>query len=228
MTEVNISEAKLAMIDSSTWRNYIDAFIAKCAPDDPPFLSDLLAGIRKGGQPIMEELGALYDQRVDPAFKWKIKVMRDEWGNEPEPGDKVVRKIQKPLFYGPGKPVPAHDINIDKVNGEYEKKWISTVTYVVDSKGCIVCEFRDAVYFLRAFGIHSRSKHKLCRHKDPHSLEPAPTGKINEKGEPEKLHVWYHRYREVTKQEYETLPEIEKIDKPKRGRPAKTQEAKLL
>jgi len=217
MPDVDLSKIRILARDKQDFNAYIDDFLNnECAPDDPPYLSDLITGHNKGGQPVLEALAFRYEndrnKPMDQRFMWKIQVLCDEWGNKPQPGDVVIRKIKKKMVYGPGKPVPQNELELDKINGVYEKKWFDKIPYPVDVKGCITCEFIDAVYFLNVYGIHGKSKAIMSMHKNPYSCGPQETPKPGEK-----LHVWYHRYQEVNKDMYESLPKIKKIDEPKRG-----------
>lgn len=211
MPKVELTEIKKATHDVHTWRAFIDAYMQQCSPDDPPELSDLLVGFKRGGVNVLQELEALYNARQPNPFKWKIQVICDEWGNKPSPGDQVVMKKQRPLEYAPGKPVPATDLNIDRANGEYEKKWIEPRPYIVDEKGCITCEFEDAGHFLNTRGVHYATGHKLCKHIKPHSPEPVdcPNGG--------KLSVWYHQFKECPRHIYDKLPKLKKRVGPRRG-----------
>jgi hypothetical protein len=205
--------------DAKDFHAHIDGIFEKCIEEqDTPLLSDLIAGFNEGGVYLMEALAQKYhDDRDMPAesrFYWKLYCKRDEWGNAPAKGDIVYRRIQKPMMHGPGKHVTASELSLDIVNGTYDKKWHRYIPYKVDEKGCITCEFNDASYFIRSFGIHPISKrggHPMSLHLREHSEEPvkAPDGNM--------LHVWYWRFMEMDGETYKKLPKLTERKEPKRG-----------
>jgi hypothetical protein len=214
--KIDLSEVRRLASNGDDLSNYIQGFFNQCSPDDPPFLSDLILGQKHGSLPVMEALGERYQQDRDMRsesewFRWKIHCFKDEWGNVPQPGDIVKRRIQLPLQHKPGKPVTSGQLSMDKADGTYEEKWIRWKNYKVDKKGCISCEFQDAVWFLICWGIHPDSKAIISMHKREHSGDPqiAP----NE----QKIHAWYWRCKEAHKDYYDKLPIIEPSKEKKRG-----------
>jgi hypothetical protein len=182
--------------------------------NDVPYLSDIL--IRGGGvgQPVLEELEAMESEAImsrdaDSLMKWKLKVIRDEWGNPPRPGDKVI-KINKLPLNKRGKSLPPDELNLAMLDGSYAKRFEKHVPYTIDEKGCIECSFTDAGYFLIHHGIHGKTE-RTMNTKEEHSTEPvdAPNGS--------KIHVWYWRFMEVDAEDYKNLPKLKKTDEPKRG-----------
>lgn len=188
----------------------------KFSPSDPPPLSDIYANLNNGGQAILIALEALDKQhnRVGgKPFTWKIQVLRDEWGNVPQPGEVVNRVLPINRKNRKSHPVPGRVLNAARMDGSFAEKFEQRVEYVVDPKGCIECTFNDATYFLFNWGVHFRTGYGMCG-KDQHSQEPvkSPNGQT--------LHVWYWRYTEVPADRYEKLPE--RVADPavvKRGRP---------
>jgi hypothetical protein len=230
--DIDLQKIREIARDSKDLHGHINAIFAKCLEEkDPPLLSDLIANFNQGGVFVMEALGHKYKQDRDmppeSRFHWKLYVKRDEWGNGPNPDDVIMRRIQKPLEYGPGKPVPSNVLSIQKKTGQYDKLWHRYIPYKQDKKGCLTCEFQDAVHFLRCWGIHPRTGHggePLSMHMrektgDPDSRKDdkhyddgrviAPSG--------EKLRVWYWRYIEMDKEGYAKLPKLEKRTEPRRG-----------
>jgi hypothetical protein len=212
----NLQELKDRARDAKDLNGYIDNILNnQCSPDDPPYLSDLIVGFNQGGVFLMEALGEKFVDDVDMPdtlrFKWHLQVLRDEWGNPPNPGDVVTRRIQKPHKHGEGKPCTADEINFDIMNGEYEKKWIKKIPFEVDKKGCITVGFSTAVSLLRQFGIHGKSGHNMSIHVVEHSGDPVPCP------DGQMRHVWYRRFKEVDKEEYSKLPEIQVRTEKKRG-----------
>lgn len=192
--------------DEAEIDSQVDLIMAECQESEPPFLSDLLIGVNNGGQPILIALGdrekAEMELSDDERFRWKIQVLRDEWGNEPVPGEFVERVIQKNLYKKEGKPVPATDLSAAKVDGSYSRKYERRLRYEVDGKGCIVCGFSAAMYFLTVYGVHSVTGYALTT-KPEHStgVSKAPNGN--------QLHVWYWRYKEMDTKAYKVLAPVE-------------------
>jgi len=217
--KIDLQKIRSMVRDSADFPAYIDSYLKQCiSAGDPPLLSDAIAGFDKGGVHILEALAEKYhldrDMPENMRFRWKIFCKRDEWGNAPSPGDIVYRKVQKPLMHAPGKPALSSELSLDIINGTYNEKWCRFIPYEVDEKGCITCEFQDAVHFIRCWGIHPNSGlggPPLSMHLREQSQEPvmAPDGN--------KLHVWYHRYVEIDKAGYEALPKIDKRKGMKRG-----------
>jgi hypothetical protein len=214
---VNLVELKRVQSDSNAATEWVDQIVDN-AHKDPPYLSSLLAS-QKGGEGaalyVMEALHAKYIDNRDmpPEMRtwWTLKMIVDDWGNTPRPGDTELRRIQMKLRHGKGKPITSSEESVDIMNGEWEKKWIKHTPYKVDKKGCIRCEFKDAAHFLLTMGVHGKSGNALCQHVKPHTDDPAPApnGQL--------LHKHYYRFKEVDAAEYDALPTIKKTDEPKRG-----------
>jgi len=186
----------------------LDELMRSIKTDDPPFLSDCLVNLHQGGHHLLIELGEREKSEIglpeNQRLRWHIRVIRDQWGNPPNPGDKVERRIQKKLEKRYGNEtvvVTGNELSASKADGSYEDKWVNKYYYEIDEKGCVLCGFSDAVYFLNNYGIHSVTKYSLTTKKE-HSAEPvdAPNG--------DKLHVWYRRYEEADKEQYAKLPII--------------------
>lgn len=186
--------------------------LARCEPGDPVFLSDCIVKAATVAPPVMLELAEREDEdlkaRQDPML-WKILVLKDEWGNQPNPGDVVVKVNKRPLKRG-AKYISSTERNIAMMDGSYEDKFENRIEYVIDEKGCIECSFTDAVHFLHLWGVHLRSGRTMTT-KNELSTEPhdAPGDR--------KLHVHYWRYMEQTKESYDALPLREHVKKWTRG-----------
>lgn len=188
--------------------------LAQFKADDPPYLSDIFVNLNDGGQ---TALIALEEQEKSQRmrsggqpFVWKILVRRDEWGNAPAPGEKVVRRIainRKNLDH---QPIRSTEINAAMVDGSYSEKFEDIREFEVDSKGCISCTFEDAGYFLFNWGIHHKTNRGMCG-KQEYSAEPVPSPSGD------KLHVHYWRYSEVDVDDYQQLPLREAPKRKKRG-----------
>ena len=150
-------------------------------------------------------------------FKWKILVRRDEWGNVLQPGDVVKRVIPINRKNRDNQPVSSDLFNRAKIRGSFEAEYEYAVEYVVDDKGCIECSFSDAGYFLFNWGVHHKTNLGMTTKREQ-SEEPckAPNGNM--------LHVWYWRYSEVDREDYEKLPSRKQAEKIKKRGLDPTQE----
>jgi hypothetical protein len=185
--------------------------IMREAQNDPIFISDLLAD-HMAAEPILAEL------RTSKAKKYILHFFRDEWGNVPQPGDIIKRPHKKPLKTREGLPIMGKELRAWKRSGIYEQKRYDYEYHTVDERGCITVNADDTEYFLSHYGIHSISDMPLSFHTIEHSVDPAPV-KDPKTGKPtgQKLHVWYHRCKEVDAEMYKELPILKKTEKPKRG-----------
>ena len=186
----------------------------ECDGTEPPFLSDLILNIDKGGQAIMIALGAREIQDMQKPdeyrFKWKIQVLCDEWGNKPQQGDVVTRVAMKNLYKREGIPTSGKEISRSKVDGSYSKRFEDRYDYVVDDKGCVECGFTAASYFLNVYGVHAVTKYSL-------TTKPELSGGPSKAPDGQMLHVHYWRYKEMNAAMYEALPKLKKADVEKRG-----------
>jgi hypothetical protein len=184
--------------------------IADCKPGEPLFLSTAVVKRDADSSVVLKELAIEEESsllsRRDPMI-WKILVLKDEWGNVPNPGDKVVKVTPKPLKRGDAV-IPIDERNVAMMDGSYKDLYEDRREYIVDEKGCIDCSFTDAVYFLSTRGKHLKSNRPMTTMHEM-STEPvlAPDGN--------KLHVHYWLYKEMTKESYEKLP-LRKVSKDKK------------
>ena len=166
-------------------------FLAECSSEDPPLLSDLLADKNAYGGVVLRTIGEREEERLrldpDSTFKFKLKVIRDEWGKKLKPGDKVYHKSMKR-----SKRLANADQKANaKRMGTYEKEFLDVRKYEIDSDGCITCRFESAVYFLNNYGLHAitgmpvTNKQELSR-----NAAKDKDGKLTR-------HLWYWRYQEV-------------------------------
>jgi len=171
--------------------------IKKEAAHDPCFISDLLVDHQTAGN-------LLTALREDKRELYYLKVIRDEWGNDPHPGDKVRRKFKRSLkTKGPEPvPIPVQTLNTWKRAGVYDERRYYYTDYEVDKKGCIKVNAADAEYFLSNWGVHSDSGMPISYHPIPHSEDPAPCPAGG------KLYVWYYRFEEVDASKYAQLEPI--------------------
>ncbi len=210
--EMDFPRIKMMAGDGRDVKDYISKLLD---PQDPPYLSSCMAATTQGGVYVMQALEARYlgdrDMPPEGRIRWTLRVLSDEWGRPVVPGQTIIRKVQLPLEHGPGKPLTSEEINIDKMDGVYDKKWLRKIPYIVDEKGCITCEYQDAVYFLRSFGVHGKSGARMSMHVNSTSGDPVktPDGQM--------CHVHYWRYKEVDADEYAALPVLT----PKKNLPAR-------
>jgi hypothetical protein len=171
--------------------------------DGAVYLSDALVNISNGGNFIIEYLGKRYraeDIMLPPEQrnKYIIQVLRDEWGNAPKKGDKLRIKYKKNLRNGLGK-LRGSDYELQsKISGRYEDEYFRYSEHVIDEKGCVKVGFEDAIRMLNINGVHGVSGRPLTN-KPEHSTEPVNTPEGGKK------HVWYWRYKELTREQYEAL-----------------------
>lgn len=192
---------------------YAQEELTRFTPDNPPYLSDIYTRLDEGGQPLLialeEQETSAYQRRQKP-FTWKILVRRDEWGNIPQPGDVVTRRIPINRKNRDSQPTTSREYNAARVRGSFSTEFEQMIEYPVDEKGCIECTFSDAGYFLFNWGIHHKTNRGMCNKREL-STEPckAPNGNM--------LHVHYWRYSEVDAADYEALEPRKKDDTKKRG-----------
>lgn len=176
--------------------------IAKC---DYVCLTDAIVSMNAGGAMVFEYLEKEEKERLytgNPR-KFKLRVLRDEWGNEPKPGDKVVRKIERQYRDKAGRKLRINHIHDLQRRGLFEKDFVIRREFEVDEKGCIECLFDDAGHFLLEFGKHFESGMAICGRKEL-SGGPcrAPDGSMK--------HVWYWRFDEAPPWVYDKLPSLVK------------------
>lgn len=194
--------------------DYVEEVIAQCTPGNPLFLSDPIVKGGAEGAIVLKALAEHEESDKDaliPPMKWKILVMRDEWGNVPNPGDRVY-KVNKINTHkkGTGKTVSARERNLAIMDGSYSKIFEQRTEYIVDEKGCIEAPFTDAGHFLWTRGVHPKSNRPITTYRAT-SSEPvlAPDGNM--------LHIHYWLYKEATPEVYEKLPIRKHSKEPKRG-----------
>jgi hypothetical protein len=178
-------------------------------------LTDAIAYYDFGGAMMFLYLAddEINNMREGKQRRWKIQVVRDEWGNPPVPGEFVERRIQKKPVDAAGRKLKSRAINDAKRRGTWERDFVEIRRFEIDDRGCIECSYDDAGWFLSEFGMHyDQSGVAICGRKEI-SGGPckAPDGK--------QKHIWYWRYQEAPPWVYEKLPLITG-DKPHRGKRA--------
>lgn len=160
-------------------------------------ITDCLANDKRGGLQVMQIL-----QKTKPNRRYKIRVLKDMWGDPVKPGDTIEWHF-----------ATAHrDPFGKKITNAYKKDLIRRGAIreietwhdaTVDKHGCIDVPFEDAAILLNTRGVHFESKEPLCRMKETAS----PSNKRLQ-------HYWL--YEEVPPWEYE------KLNKPKRKKQSTT------
>ena len=186
----------------------VESEIQKAIEEDGAvFLSDSLVMLTAGGAMVLEYLGKDHyeedrGKQWDEQKKYIIKVLCDEWGNEPKENDIVELKYKKNVTDAKGVLLDSQQEKYAKMAGTYDKKFYKTSRLKVDKYGCVTATFEDAVRMLNLNGVHSVSGEPLTN-KSRHSMEPvdAPDGS--------KKLVWYWRFKELTQAEYSALKPID-------------------
>jgi hypothetical protein len=180
-------------------------------PDNPPLLSDLELMVGTGPVFVKRQLEQNYKSRDSRArFRWRIRVLKDKWGNSPSPGDVITLKMQRSLQDSKGRAFTQEEMSNAKRMGTYDGKYNEVIEYVIDDKGCFECEFEQAVVFIRDWGVHPRSRLPVTI-KPEYSKHP-----VDANGET-KIHKHHWLYMECPKDDYAKLPTIQKTDTHKRG-----------
>lgn len=191
--------------DAKDRRDVFATFFEKCLNENTSiYLSDFISDAGSWGGMPLQHIGEHQDQLSrygQPQMQFKIQVLRDEWGNPPKPGDKVVHSIPNRNWRN----ATSTDENNAKRMGNYDKKYRDILTYIVDEKGCITCSFQSAVHFLNTHGIHSFTDEPITK-KPETSSHPVQV----KKGSTAEKHVWYWRYKEITDEQYKELPLLKK------------------
>lgn len=202
---VNQELEQLALLRSSdAIEQFIDSILERSADsDDPIYFSDLLVTARRS----LPLQNALFQ---DTEKKYILETIVDEWGNVPNPGEYIERVVERPLKRN-RKPIPGNQLSSWKRMGIYDKKMTDTHKFLVDEKGCIHVDAKEALYFLGVFGVHGKTGMPISYHKIPHSKEP-----VDVPGSDKKLHVHYYRFKEIEKHEWEKLPKRKASTEPKR------------
>lgn len=180
-------------------------------------LTDAITNYSFGGQIMLERL-MRDDKDLAPTGdnrKWKLFVMRDEWGNVPKPGDKVVREILRPFKDRAGRKLRSTAMNDMRRRGTFNRDLVIRREFTVDDKGCIECTYDDAAWFLQEHGVHFEDTGAaICGRREIAGGQcRAPDGNMRT--------VWYWRYWEAPPWVYDKLPSLNQKKSAPRGRPKK-------
>ena len=178
--------------NSPTRAKFFETLKREIARQEYLDLSDIITARGEGGEPVLEYIHK-QEVRNAPLGKgrmWKLRVIRDEWGNEPPNVKEVTIKRMRPLRDPSGLKITGRKLNDHKRRGTFERTFVDVHTYEVDEYGCITCPFEDAVLLLRGYGVHHASGEPITGRREMSSAPcKAPDGS--------QLHVWYWRYVEV-------------------------------
>jgi hypothetical protein len=195
--------------------NIVRDAIAACKPGDNIFLSECIVRAAQEGVYVLMELAQLEERALrtrQPPMTWKLLCLKDEWGDVPQPGDKIVKIEPINTHTADGKLVKPMERNIALNNGTYSDDFENRIEYTVDEKGCIECSKTDAVYFLNRYGIHPKSRRPIgTGGRKEFSTEPVL------RADGQKMHLHFRRFMEMTNEAYEKLPPREPSKEPKRG-----------
>lgn len=175
----------------------IRSILAECQEDDPPFLSALLVHADENATvQIFEALSS-----SEYSFRWRILVLRDEWGNEVKPGSSVIRPIPINRIKRDGDLVTPRELSKARRDGSFAR-YEYLKAFPVDARGCFTCDFDDAVYFIHNWGFNRKTKTAVTK-KPEYSYEPVD---LRDPAKGMKKHIRYWRYAEMDKEDYAKLP----------------------
>ena len=177
----------------------IRAALEECTQDDPPFLSAILVHHEENASALTMEILA---SGAFP-FQWRLKALRGEFGEDMKPGDVVCRDIPINRVNRKGDLVTPRVMSLAKKDGSYDRKYEQRKQFKLDAKGCFLCGYDDAAYFLFNWGYNKKTNTAVTR-KPEYSFEPVD---LRDPTKGQKKHVRYWRYAEMDKDDYASLPE---------------------
>lgn len=194
------------ILDEDAMNDKIRDIMDDVQEDDPPFLSNLL--IHAGDSPAVNQIFELLASG-EYSFKWRIKVLRDEWGQPRYPGESIERTIPINRMKRDKELVTPRVLSKAKRDGSYQRKYIRIRKYKIDQKGCFECGFDDAVYFLNNWGYNKKTNTSVTS-KPEHSWEPVD---MRDPTKGQKKHIRYWRYAEMDRMDYANLKDVPKKQK---------------
>ena len=185
-----------------------------------PILSDALVTVGNGaGFYVIKTLGNGQGSGDMPgdfsSFRFKIRCLRDRWGNKFFKGDSITREYKKPHERA-GRILSSKEIGNLISTGRYRREFVVEKKFDLDDKGCIDCSFGEAVYFLTQNGIHFRDKTRITK-LDEFSRNPVKEGMQQE------IHKWNWRFEEAPPNEHAKLEPIGERPKDYKARGLKNQ-----
>lgn len=207
-----------AIVTQRTLDGRIEAMMREIEKSGYVCLTDAISHYEFGGALMLERLMRDHEDKMPTGEqrRWKLFVMRDEWGNAPKPGEKIVRAVMRKRVDAAGRKMRSRAINDMKRRGTYDKQFVHKREFVVDDKGCIECTIDDAAWFLMEYGVNFESPTEaLCgRREISGSPCRAPDGSFK--------HVWYWRYYEAPPWVYDKMPSISNPEKTRKPRSKKS------
>jgi hypothetical protein len=193
---------KLDAIDDEDKRDdEIRAILSVLPGDNPPFLSVLQVYMAESNAAV--QVTEMLASGQFP-FRWRIKVLRDEWGRVPPPGEEVVRRMPVNRRKRDGDLVTPRMLTKARKDGSYDLKYIRKVPFKIDNKGCITCGYDDAAYFIFNWGYNLKTRTAVTN-KPEYSYEPVD---MRDPSKGMRKHVRYWRYAEMDKEDYAALPDL--------------------
>lgn len=207
-----IDFSKIAMQSAREYKiKTIRSEIARIGGLEKVLLTDCLSNKDRDGLLVMRTLDD-FDKQNGGVLRYKIKVLKDIWGNPVYPEDIVEWKFERKTRDMFGHKITNRQFKEYVRRGEQREieVWHEAI---VDEKGCIDVPFKDAAILLNTRGVHFMSNQPLTHFperdrkvtRDHYDPEFAKTMGIH--------HYW--RYSECPPWIYETLPKIKKPRKTK-------------
>ncbi len=143
----------------------LKAEIARCGEI---LLTDAIVNMDRGGALMMKWLEEDEQRglRAGAPRKWKLRVLRNEWGEEPPALKFIERRVMLPLKDEAGRTLRSRVINDMKRRGDFDRTFMQTRRYEIDDKGCIECTYEDAGWFLQEFGKHFETGIAICGRRE--------------------------------------------------------------
>jgi hypothetical protein len=170
-------------------------------------ISDALVNRDRDSVLVLQALDAMDSE--GRTQKVKLLVLRNEWGDKPNPGDTHEWKSQIRTRDEFGKKIDQAAIHAMKRRGE--DTHVIYHSSVVDADGCITVSYKDAAMLLGNYGVHWDSGMPISKMRE-HSREPVNVANGQK-------HTWNWRYQEVPP--WVDLKKSEQETATKRGRPRK-------
>lgn len=177
-------------------------------------LTDAIINYNYAGHLVLLHLADRDKHTTGQRATWRLKVLRDTWGNDMPPGSKVTREVQRQPKDRAGRRLRANVIADMKRRGTWEQRYTEKREFIVDPKGCIECGLDDALFFLQEHGVNfERPAEAICGRRELSSGPMTVPGLFSQDGKPAERHAWYWLYCEVPPWAYNDMPTIGKKSK---------------
>jgi len=165
-TEIpRIDFSKIAMQSARDYKiKTIQSEIARVGGLDKILITDCLSNKDRDGLLVMKTLTDAIGN--NPNVRYKIKVLKDMWGNPMKPGDEIEWKFEIKIRDMFGKKLTHRQRKEYIRRGERDmvEEWHSAT---IDGKGCVDVPFRDAAILLNTRGVHFESGLPIMNHTYP-------------------------------------------------------------